>query len=219
MVKDLNMNYAVILKFFFMTFLIGMVLSHPASEVGTVKEVKFDSEITTTDGYYDMLALPYILFDDPLIAAATNVTHLIELKKQDPNAKLPTLPEHIVEKYKVKPKAATQAKDVLLCQTSQASPPSVWVEKNGNYLLSIGKPWCCSNQKFQACTRMAISGKAGTDICAMQGICVRCSWAGNANKQIANLCEDLNFRSGGYMRRYVDDIFKPYFLDVNAYTV
>lgn len=181
--------------FFLMMSLLGFTKAIPVSEGGILNK---ESDAHVVDGYYDMLALP----KDFNYAAypCLNTSYLMELVAKDPNAKLPTLPDEIVEKYKVEAQATSTATDVLKCETSQTSPPAHFVNKNGLYLLSIGSAWCCANKKYSVCTRMAINAKAATDICAAQGICVRCSWAGNANKQIADKCENLNFRAGGYVR-------------------
>jgi hypothetical protein len=125
---------------------------------------------------------------------ALNTSRLIEMRKEDPDATLPRLPEDL-------PIVKVQAETKLFCETSGASPASAHVLLNSFYLHQLGDTFCC--QKEFKCTKMAQIMGAGTDICAKKGVCLRCKLAGDYNLLIHNKCvKIINQKSlaGGYVR-------------------
>jgi hypothetical protein len=123
---------------------------------------------------------------------ALNLSHLIELRQADPQAILPELPENLTT-------VMADIETKVFCETTWGSPQQIYVIQNGVTLNKIGDAWCCQNSAQWPCTKMTKFNTAATDICAMQGRCVKCDVAGSANLLIAANCVN-NGRAGGYVR-------------------
>jgi hypothetical protein len=124
---------------------------------------------------------------------ALNITRLIEMRQEDPQAILPSLPDDIAT-------TMVEVETQLFCETSDGSPNRNHILHNANTLYLIGDVFCCQNNFLPAkCTMMTDFISAATDICGGKGSCMKCFDAAQSNAMIASKCANGK-KAGGYVR-------------------
>ncbi|KAA8913411.1 hypothetical protein FN846DRAFT_132251 [Sphaerosporella brunnea] len=96
------------------------------------------------------------------------------------------------------------SKGELHCETSGGSPLSKDVDMVANALLAIGKKgvYCCHKQQGKNCSPVWWQGTAISDVCNFKKkqICIHCTIAGQAVKEIASKCNSNESKAGGFVR-------------------
>jgi hypothetical protein len=131
---------------------------------------------------------------------ALNTTHLIELRKADPAARLPTIPGvPLPKREEVNSSKAPPYFGAHKCLTKSTSPLAQYSINNGNDIAALGNAWCCAHGIYYpwggACTIMNTNWNAKAVICKAMGdgpgaMCAPCWAAGGGILEIASLCKD-----------------------------
>ncbi|KAG6544765.1 hypothetical protein Mapa_013791 [Marchantia paleacea] len=112
--------------------------------------------------------------------------------------------------------ASLNAKEVPICDTSEASPFSLDVQTCIDHLTELGRQTdcCLENCWASKCTTMAYAGTAAVSICYEGGnschnYCMPCSRAAlllNAvNKECTRYMENQILKAGGWLTHYDED--------------
>jgi hypothetical protein len=176
----------------------GIVANMPASgEASIVRSDKYPGgTVYTLSTGLEILELFNGTFDDNL--PALNMTYLLELRKADPGAVLPTIPGVPLPKPQEVNGEAPPYYGYSKCLTKDTSPNYKNSLYNGYVIRALGNAWCCAHGIYMpwggACTIMSTSGNAKAVICKAQGdgpgaMCAPCYAAGTAILQIVAWCK------------------------------
>jgi hypothetical protein len=174
----------------------GVVANEPTTNTSIVHSDKYPGgTVHTLSTGIEILELPQG-FNDSLLAL--NTSYLIELRKADPAAVLPTIPGVPLPKTpEIKNKAGPPYYAAYKCLTKDNSPSYKNSLINGHDIVALGNTWCCTGlympQWGVQCTIMNTDGNAKASICQTvvggPGVtCAPCYAAGGGIIQIVSWC-------------------------------